>query len=810
MYYSHSKKDESGNNFGSKELKVHTKGVLRNALLHYSSNLDLGFTDGELQELLQIIVEFHDLGKYTSYFQNYLLDKEPIRSDLKRHAQIGGLAAYNLLEEKDAKKALLALYIIFMHHSQLVDMLEIGNKLDENLGEIIEKQQDDLQAVIERIETDLNRKEMKGIIRYPEQSGIIKARKGFRRLAKKDPSIQNYFLINYLFSLLIEADKLDASDTEPYTLKVIDPSHVDTRFGKPAKKVNELSSMSNNELRNHCRKVVVSHLSDENILDEFIFTLTAPTGIGKTMTALDFALKLKSKVRESLGIESRIIYALPFINIIEQALAEYKITLPDDITVLGHYQYADVFGKEDKPDADAGEESNYNQKLMALDTWQADVVITSFVQFFETLIGNRNKLLKKFNHFANAIIILDEVQTLRLEHMPLLGAVLYYLSKFLKSRIILMTATRPKIFELAEQIILNEVNEEVKPRELLTGYENVFSVFDRTSIHPLLDVLIENKDKRVEEFVEQIFSNKWSENKSCLIVCNTVNISIELYEAIVSFLENNGYTNRTYYLSTNIVPVARFEIIKRLKSDLDSKMAPILVSTQVVEAGVDLDFDMGFRDIGPVDSIIQVAGRINRNNDPKRKSSPLYVVDFHETATTNVYGRMSYTQARDSLRVKPVFREQEYLQLINGYFDGVSKRKSFRDSKQWYASMKSLKYYSDDPKMDFPVSSFQIIEETDRYRPVFIEIDDEATQARESYLMKIENELSKEEFDKNWKLKFQQRIVLIPKYLCDGLDKINEYEENILCVSKEEVDSRYHPLTGFIRKVEQGSYIHVL
>src|SRR5690554_5724458 len=110
---------------------------------------------------------------------------------------------------------------------------------------------------------------------------------------------------------------------------------------------------------------------------------------------------------------------------------------------------------------------------MAMDTWQADIVITSFVQFFQTLIGKRNKLLKKFNHFANAIIILDEVQALRLDQMPLLGASLFYLSKFLKSRIILMTATRPKIFELAEQEILDKLGEKVNPKELLINYEEV-------------------------------------------------------------------------------------------------------------------------------------------------------------------------------------------------------------------------------------------------------------------------------------------------------------------------------------------------
>lgn len=807
MYYSHSKKDKLQKVYGSKELKTHIHGVLEKALFHLSVNLDLGYCDEELKELVEIIVKFHDLGKYTSFFQNYLLNKQPLDLLLKRHAQIGGFAAYNLLKGIDEKKALLTLYIIFLHHSQLIDLLQIRNKLGDNLMRIIKKQQEDLQKAIDAIEADLSRKGLVGIINYPEESKI---NKGFKHWAKLNPSIQDYFLINYLFSLLIEADKLDASDTNPYHLKPIDPSSVDERFGKPKSGNPDLRSMTNDELRNYCRKVVVSHLENDNILDQYIFTLTAPTGIGKTMTALDFAIKLKSKIKQEQNIEPRIIYALPFINIIEQALNEYKSTLPKDIHVLGHYQYADIFGEEKYTKNDDGAEIDYNQKLMALDTWQADVVITSFVQFFETLIGNRNKLLKKFNHFANAIIILDEVQTLRLDQMPLLGTVLFYLSKFLKSRIILMTATRPKIFELAEQEILKNENQQVKPKELLTTYEEVFSLFKRTSIHPLLDILTTEKEERVQEFVETVFLEKWAEEKSCLIVCNTVNLSIELHQEIATFLEKNGYENPLFYLSTNIVPAHRFCRIEKIKKDIEYKKAPILIATQVVEAGVDLDFDMGFRDVGPIDSIIQVAGRINRNNDKTRNFSPLYIVDFNKKGTQMVYGRLTYDQATKSLKSQISFTEPEYLKLIKEYFDGIAGKSSFASSRNFFENMKTLKYDSDDAKKDCAVSAFRIIEQTDRYSPVFVEIDQEATEAKDKYLQKIKNEISKEEFQKKWKLKFQQRIISVPKYLCDDLESINEFEDNILLVPKEEIKGTYHLSTGFERQKEKTNTAFVL
>src|SRR5680860_1300931 len=488
-YYSHSKIDENGATLGSKELRVHINGVKEKALFHLAENLSLRYSDGELKEILEIIVDFHDLGKYTSYFQNYLLKQEPIDYLLKRHAQLGGFVAYNYFEGKEEKKALLSLYLIFLHHSPLIDILEISSKLGDDLERIINKQKVDLFHNFSLIEKDFENEKTQGFLFYTEEK---KLRRGFKYWGKKYAGIQDYFLINYLFSLLIEGDKLDASDTIQYSLKPVKASSVDDRFGKPSSQNINIEDLNNDELRNYCRAVVISNLDQADILEHYVFTLTAPTGIGKTMTALDFSLKLKNKIKQESGVEARIIYALPFINIIEQALGEYEKVLGEqNINILGHYQYADVFGKSDQKENEDGAEQGYNQKLMALDTWQADVVITSFVQFFETLIGNRNKLLKKFNHFANAIIILDEVQTLRLDQMPLLGAVLFYLSKYLKSRIILMTATRPKIFELAQQEILTPEGEKVVPKELLTNYEEVFALFKRTSIHPLLNELNE-------------------------------------------------------------------------------------------------------------------------------------------------------------------------------------------------------------------------------------------------------------------------------------------------------------------------------
>lgn len=800
IIYSHSITNENGEVRGSKLLCEHIGGTLEKAINAQSKDLNFGIEPELLVKMVERIVRFHDFGKYTSFFQNYLLKKGIVNGTLKQHARIGGITAYNLFEKQDKRLALISLFVIFRHHTQLCDILDFPKAFNDELQYVFNEQKKDIQAFISQIENELEVPDLNSYLNYLDEKEI---RKSYKHWIIKDAKIRDYFLVNYMFSLLTEADKLDASCTGQYSLKPILESSVDERFGKPdMQKKQNLFELSNNEIRNLCRAEVVSNIEQVEILNHKIFTLTAPTGIGKTMTALDFALKLKTKLKTKTGIESQIIYALPFINIIEQALNEYKSTLPDEIKVIGHYQYADVFGKNEKQNNDDTEQ-NYNQKLMSVDTWQGDIVITSFVQFFETLIGHRNKLLKKFNHFANAIVILDEVQTLRLDQMPLIGAVLFYLSKFLNTRIILMTATKPKIFELAQQEILEKEGDKAEPFELLKSNKEIFALFKRTKIVPLLDEKFNNCVAK--EFLENIFSIKWDTSKSCLIVCNTVNRSIEIYNSISEYLVGQELENPVHYLSTNIIPAHRAERIKLIKSEISEGKAPILISTQVVEAGVDLDFDMGFRDLGPIDSIIQVAGRINRNNNPEKYHSPLYVLDFGDAS--KIYGQITAIQARSALQTNSEFKEETYFNLIDSYFSNVASKSSFSKFNKIFESMKTLRYDGEVTDDERPVSSFRIIEESQFTASVFIEFDDYSAQLRDYYFKKITGKITKEFFEKNFKTAFQQRIITVPNYMADGLNPINEYDESLLVLKQEVVNDYYNEKTGFIRQHSNSIYM---
>lgn len=781
---------------------------------HLAKGLNFSHTDDAIAQLVHDICQLHDLGKYTEFFQAYLMG-DRVDPQKKSHARLGAYSFYQKWKAQDEVLAYWGYFLIKNHHTALHwPKDEEKDKLLDKISGYPEKsdifniQKQSLSPHWPAIESELSMAGLRNYVQIPEC-------KLFRKFLKdriiKRGAIEDYFFLNYCFSLLIEADKLDASQTEPYPRLLLPVNAVDAFLAARKSEDNP-----HNRLRQQVRSEVMAVLDEADTLQCKLFTLTAPTGIGKTLTALDFALKLRAQLP---GIP-QIITALPFINIIEQTLQEYKKVLGDsDASILGHYQYADIFGEEEKEDTgqdgqDA--ERRYEQRRMELNTWQADIVVTSFVQFLQTLISNRNKMLLKFHHLANAIVIMDEVQNIPIQQAPFIGSMIYYCSHFLNTRFILMTATKPLIFELAQREIIYRQSPEknILPevKELLREPERIYRVFNRTKIVPLLDEPLLSE----ADFIE-LFKTHWKPGQSCLIVCNKVNRSLAIFEAIKAFLEGQEYSRCLYYLSTNVLPVDRAMVIGKISRVLKRSSAkPILVATQVVEAGVDLDFDCGFRDLGPIDAIVQVAGRINRENSPKRAGSPLYVFDTKDC--DDVYGVLTAQQARKALGNEPI-EEPDYFNLVDTYFGTVAGEDmvNYAEARSRFKGVEAI-YYTDGknlisdrkgeiPEM-WPICDFQVIKNAAYYSTVFIEKSDAAEQAKIAFLEmlaardKEEKRRLKSLFDREYRTIFQQHTLPVPNTYTEGLPLIvpDFPDLKILYVAKQEVEKWYSfPGTGFKR-----------
>ncbi len=832
MFYSHLEKDNKKNVIAGSEkpIYIHVDGIKDFVSKAFQT---VNFTDKEQLVLINDIIKLHDLGKYTLWFQEYLKFDRKHPEDFQNHALIGAVTAYNYLKQKGGYWSLFAYYIIRNHHANLNDIQNSYYMDDLNSEDVyrrrqiqIKAQYSDLVSKLEIINSELELSLTPQSLSH-ELPNWRKIQNEVTLCLRYSSSIEKYFYVNYLFSLLIEGDKLDASKTDVYSKKTIDFLAIERHLAEKSK-----NGAKANHLRNKVRNEILAKLDDPKTLSTKIFTLTAPTGVGKTFIALDFALRLRNLVPELKN--AQIVYSLPFINIIEQGYDEYQKALKGiDCKILAHYQYADVFGN----DKDLNEsQKGYNQSLMELDTWQCDIVITSFVQFLHTVIGYRNKILKKFNHLANAIVILDEIQTLKLEQLPLIGSMLYFLSKYMNTRIILMTATKPKVLELAYREILSNpecigtqfTDKSIEPSfkdwsmELLERHEEIFKSYKRTKIVPLLALKFESECPE-QDFIEKVLtSERWQSDKSCLIVVNKVNRCINLFNQIKQYIADKDFRNPIYCLSTNVVPADRMYIIDRIKLDLSYGRKPILVSTQVVEAGVDLDFDMGIRDLGPIDSIVQVAGRINRQSDPEnpdRPHLPLYVVDLGDCG--KIYKAPTTTQAFKAL-INSVDKngeilEENYFEMIDTYFDKISSNDlaSFDYSRSIFNAARNLKYDRKvgDKKKDSEekyVSDFEVIEERGNMVSVFVLSDSFAEEIIHKFKLLKTKKLSKEDFSRYYKKGFHQRIIAVPNYYIDKKEHllISEYlgldfEIDYLKIAKSE---HYNPETGFIRKASGNNY----
>ncbi|MGQ9622933.1 MAG: CRISPR-associated helicase Cas3' [Candidatus Caldatribacteriaceae bacterium] len=642
----------------------------------------------KLSPLAAIVGLAHDFGKYTSYFQNYLLSGEA--NPYKEHAFISALWATHLAARQKAEplEQLAAFMAVLWHHRDLDNLdrylaspreIKDISSLDPDKYqrlEVVEKQVEDLRRSIEKVGASLT-SAARHLARLLKRRGFtlppcllqdwhqclekfldswweiyLSLYRHWRKFERQEPSLSPYFNVVLLFSALIDADKRHSARVREVK-----------RLGLPSdliclckeRKFSRAGVQGINALREEIFRRATERMACAPLSQRF-FTLTAPTGSGKTLTVLNAVLILRQRLKEAFGFSPRIIYTLPFTSIIDQTYQVlYELmgeTLPGFVSapsvyLLKHHHLAEISYK----DLEDEEPRRFDEAMLLIESWQSEVVVTTFVQLLHTLIGYRNRMLKKFCHLGRSIIIMDEVQNIPVEYWPLVTEVLKQAAEELDLRLILMTATRPEWFEPGEALELAGEPEDI---------EYYFKALDRVLL------LVEPRQYRVAE-AARLFAQRYDPDQSYLVVLNTIRSSVDFYHHLKELLPKETFL---YYLSTNIVPAEREKRIESIRTTLQQGKKPVLVSTQVVEAGVDLDFDITWRDIGPVDTVIQVAGRCNRNFRKKRGN--VYLLDLVDergrSLATHVYGAVHVSGARRFFSEKLEIRETEFRTLVEDFF----------------------------------------------------------------------------------------------------------------------------------------------
>lgn len=796
-------------------LKDHHRNVFLISL-HYLKDVGIDIEYFEL--IMKIICYFHDFGKYTSYFQRKLRDG--VNNKYSRHSFISALVTaasllefveqYNL-ENKDSWlkfSPLIGYMSVLAHHDNLTSIDDFFPEYDFCIGEsefVGIKIRENYDIASEQFK-DIAKK-LDIIIKDYEELGITLPKILFQNDGLRNVlcSIENLFYKSYrkaseeikkqvammaqlIYSLVIDSDKKDASgyviDERPDI-----PSNIVKLF-KANFLNNEGLSQKIIDIRERLFSTVQESVENLNLTEDngLKLKITAPTGAGKTLAVLNAALILRERIFRKRGRKPRIIYALPFVSIIEQSktvleeileqLEEYAKS-PERF-FISHYHLAEAIEKtssvkeQNKPNLD---EEYDSQSQFLIESWDSEIILTTFWQFFHTLLGYRNRLMKKFYKLYGSIIILDEPQSIPVELWPLVEEFINMVSQYLRANIIMMSATQPAFGK-------NWV-------ELNKGYEDMFNNLSRTEIH-ILRKQVDEFSKIVKLVLEQNY-----DKYSFLFVFNTVKDSVEKYKLIKEMLFKDSYT-KLFYLSTNITPLDRIERLRRIQDAISSKERVAVVSTQVVEAGVDLDFDVVVRELGPLTSIIQVAGRCNRNY--RINKAKVYVTNFEEPSARKVYGNVHIDVAKQIVWDKAVISEQEYLALSELYANIIEERGTkITLAKDIIRKYMDLTFSGKDTEQT--LSDFQLIKYMPTYQ-IFICKNDEDERILDrliSILQEQNKDFKKRELAQI-KRSVQERIVSVPYFRAkEGLippPVLSRYE-TLRFVAKEDIHMYYDDEVGY-------------
>ena len=690
--------------FSSSDILSHPQKLLRE---HVEGMLSFASSDLERDVIL-----FHDIAKAKEPFQRFIRDTS-LKVDNKEHSLLSGY--YFLLNSKHSDlDTCFGLLAILSHHGNIknFDVL-VKNDNELYLARNFEKSKE--FAFWDEVGERARSINIYSNIEVGYDDFISRANKmarEIRLMTRRKFAYEDFIKFKSLYSSLLYADKFEAIfDKGKEQGKAI-----------PLRELEEyMAKLPFNEKRNTFREYVLNNF-DTNYK---LFTLTAPTGYGKTLTALNFALKFSRE---------RIIYALPFTSIIDQTYDIVSDIYKDnkDVLVIKAHHKTTVDDVEDKnnDNEDDMSDDRYSKIKFLMESFSGDINITTLYQLVFAIFGNKNRDNIKFNQLKDSVVIVDEFQavpyTFRKDFIELCRII----SKTLNTIFIFMSATMPYI----------ENREDFKELSNMDYFEQQ----DRYEIKWLE---LGNKDEREANLIAKV--KEEAKDKNTLLVVNTIAKAQEL------FVRFRG-EYRTFCLNGYMYDEQKRDVIEKVKTLMNSGEKVLLVSTQSIEAGVDLDFDAGFREVSPISSIIQTAGRVNRHFGDKK--GVLYVFDSVSGCENVIYGNLQLITEN----ILPMFKkrgsvsEKEILIFVEEYFLKIHKQLEKLFEKSFIEEGVNKLAFADINKMiDQEMSE-------DYKIGIIIEPRDNFIKEFETELFEIINNKGLKKFDQLAKIK--DHIKLLSKY----------------------------------------------
>lgn len=533
----------------------------------------------------------HDMGKFHNNFNTYIeavsSGKEYVGEKVIHTFTGVSYILQKYHKKEDSKTRRLTAEIIALaigSHHGLLDIYKEENDYNEFEHRIIKQPEYDREAVFNFRNGCASESEINDLFEKSEKE-IAEISAKIRKISNASDFSDTYFysglLARLVSSAVVEGDRRDTANFM---------AEADRPYEKEVKWQDEINSLekrleafSSNSNIAKARKSFSDACKGFATKPTGIYRLSLPTGGGKTLSALRFALHHAANEEKR-----RVFYVAPLLTILEQNARVIKDAMPEDADILQHY--SDVI------DSCENDELLDNRELYQ-ESWENKIIITTLVQMLYTMFSGKMSSVRRFNSLSNSIIIFDEVQSLPLKVYSMFNLMINFLSACCNTTVILCSATLPDFKSPAVQYKMNISEQQMISKELIANTKNVFK---RTNIKKQEGLNFEEVSRELINRLESV--------KSILCVCNKKAQARDLFNQLKCEAKV-----QLFHLSAGMCSQHRRDVLRALTKALRSGKKVICVATQIIEAGIDISFECVYRFAAGLDSVVQSAGRCNRN-----------------------------------------------------------------------------------------------------------------------------------------------------------------------------------------------------
>lgn len=537
----------------------------------------------------------HDWGKLCADFDGYIKGERRFHRGQIDHSYAGARYIWELARDANSatkEAARLIAHVIISHHG-LHDWIDISQAdyfskrvaVDDRYGEIKSNAEKQFDTEMLRELLDSSAEEIKNAyVRIKEFAA--------GETPEEEKRIRAFYtgmLERFLQSCLIDADRTNTGDfmdgahrTEPDLPAVWESMHkkMEQKLAGFAGRSDHISALRR-DISDRCAAFADHHVGAVRLI--------VPTGGGKTLSSLRFAIEYCRKF-----CMKKMIYTAPYMSILEQNSGEFR-QIAGEENFLEHH--SDIFANID-------DEEELAEQELACERWTSPVIATTMVQFLNAFFSGRSGAVRRFHRLSCAVVVVDEIQSLPLKCVHLFDLAVNFLTKFMGGAVVLCSATQPQLDRTRFPVMLDE-------RSSMTGdFTADFEAFRRTRAVPLL----KNGGYDYDE-AAALCMEKFRQNGDLLVIVNTKRSAAEMFRRLSELNSAEQFPAEMSHISTRLCPAHRKSEIERLRRLLEQKKPVICVTTQLIEAGVDISFSCVVRALAGLDNAAQAAGRCNRNGE---------------------------------------------------------------------------------------------------------------------------------------------------------------------------------------------------